>query len=192
MSSDVNCGLRTPLAIMVARALSASGAESVGWWSGWCANMVSVQFGVGSWVVHDGENTTRARSGLVECNRIYKIGLVYDEGNMRRLHNGILTWKSTFFLFITHPGILITHKLIYTSVSRRPKPAYSKDRCLHRFIVTPRLVSDWIAHFHPKLAEVTLSCAPDSVCIRSFWDEEAGEEKGKKGWYHTWVVRRDH
>ncbi|RUS16191.1 Rad9-domain-containing protein [Endogone sp. FLAS-F59071] len=78
-------------------------------------------------------------------------------------------------------GILITHKLIYSSFSRRPKPAYSKDRCPHRFVVTPRLVSDWIAHFHPKLAEVTLSCAPDSVCIRSFWDEEAGgQEKGKK------------
>ncbi|KAJ1988077.1 hypothetical protein H4R33_002567, partial [Dimargaris cristalligena] len=45
---------------------------------------------------------------------------------------------------------------------------YSKDNCPNRWLVAPKLMTEWISHFNPKLEEITFICSNESVIIRSF------------------------
>ncbi|KAJ1925183.1 hypothetical protein IWQ60_004711 [Tieghemiomyces parasiticus] len=45
---------------------------------------------------------------------------------------------------------------------------YAKDNCPSRWLVAPKLMSEWISHFNPKLEEITFVCTPESVVIRSY------------------------
>ncbi|KAJ1966087.1 hypothetical protein IWQ62_002510 [Dispira parvispora] len=45
---------------------------------------------------------------------------------------------------------------------------YSKDQCPNRWLVSPKLMGEWISHFNTKLDEITIICSPESVVIQSF------------------------
>ncbi|EGF80080.1 hypothetical protein BATDEDRAFT_24819 [Batrachochytrium dendrobatidis JAM81] len=65
-------------------------------------------------------------------------------------------------------GVLKTHRFNYEACESM-QPVYSKD-CLHKWIASPRMIHDLLAHFQQKLKEVTLSCGISWFKIKSFED----------------------
>ncbi|KAJ1659910.1 hypothetical protein IWQ61_001073 [Dispira simplex] len=45
---------------------------------------------------------------------------------------------------------------------------YAKDQCPNRWLVSPKLMGEWMSHFSTKLDEITMICSPESIVIQSF------------------------
>ncbi|KAL1915532.1 uncharacterized protein VTP21DRAFT_6656 [Calcarisporiella thermophila] len=75
-------------------------------------------------------------------------------------------------------GIVKTHKLIYEQCETF-HAIYDKRNCSHHFTISPHTLSNWIAHFHTKLDEITMSCGPGWIRFRSFTDEGLAAEQAE-------------
>ncbi|KAJ3285399.1 Cell cycle checkpoint control protein rad9b [Borealophlyctis nickersoniae] len=74
-------------------------------------------------------------------------------------------------------GVLETHKLHYEPCE--PILAvYAKHACRHKWTVSPKVIHDWLSHFHKHLEEVTMRCGVDWVHLKSFTENLVSDERG--------------
>jgi hypothetical protein len=74
-------------------------------------------------------------------------------------------------------GIIKTHKLVYEE-SEVLVPKFRAVDCIFKWTISSKLLLEHLAHFHPRLEEITMKCRAESVEWNSYLEELAEDRKG--------------